>query len=84
MFEVIRACLAGGAEEDEANEDIEVPVLSVSLLRLAPREFAFVFVVVLAFAFSLVLAFAIAIFADVKGVAATRRIFGGHVTVLIE
>ncbi len=36
MFEVIRACLVGGAEEDEANGDRDV-VLSWSLVRLYPR-----------------------------------------------
>ena len=79
MFEVIRACLAGGAEEDEANEDSEgyvgVPV------AFSPT---FAFVRVLAFAFTLVLAFSFDIFADVKSVASARSIFGGHVTVLIE
>ncbi len=43
---------------------------------------AFAFVVVLAFAFAL--AFAFDIFADIKSVAAARRIFGGHVTILDE
>ncbi len=41
---------------------------------------AFAFVVVLAFAFAL----AFDIFADIKRVAAARRIFGGHVTILVE
>jgi hypothetical protein len=80
VFEVIRACLAGGAEEeDDAKEDSEV---SVSLLRLAPR--LPLSESLLVFAFTLVLAFSFSLFADVKGVAAARRIFGGHVTVLVE
>ncbi len=37
MFEVIRVCLAGGSEEDEANDDRDVPLLSWSLVRLEPR-----------------------------------------------
>ncbi len=37
VFDVRRACLAGGSDEDEANDDREVPLLSVSLLRLDPR-----------------------------------------------
>jgi hypothetical protein len=63
VFKVIRACLAGGSEEDEANDDRDVPVLSWSLIRLD----------LLALRFS-----------NVKSVAAARRMFGGHVTVLLE
>jgi hypothetical protein len=37
VLEVIRACLAGGAEEDEVNGDKEVALWSVSRLRLEPR-----------------------------------------------
>jgi hypothetical protein len=72
--------LAGGAEEDEANDDKEVALLSVSRLCLDLRlPLSLSFPLPLHF-----LAFAFAIFADVKSVAAARRIFGGHVTVLIE
>ncbi len=37
MFEVIRACLGGSAEDDEVNDDREVELLSVSRLRLDPH-----------------------------------------------
>jgi hypothetical protein len=54
------------------------PLLSESL----PGAFGPAFAFVLALAFALVLAFAI--FSDIKGVAAARSVFGGHVTVLLE
>ncbi len=78
VFDVRRARLASGSEEDETNDDRDVPLLSESL----PGAFGPAFAFVLALAFALVLAFAI--FSDIKGVAAARSVFGGHVTVLLE
>ncbi len=37
MFDVRRACLAGGSDDDETNDDRDVPLLSASLVRLDPR-----------------------------------------------
>ncbi len=37
MFDVRRACLASRSDEDEANDDRDVPLLSASLVRLDPR-----------------------------------------------
>ena len=45
---------------------------------------AFAFVLVLAFAFAFVLAFSFAVFFHVKGIAAARSVFSGHVTELLE
>ncbi len=70
VFEVIRACLAGGSEEDEENDDNAVPLLSWSLVRLEPRH---------SFALVLVLKFS-----DVESVATARSVFSGHVAVLVE
>ena len=75
VFEVIRACLAGGSEEDEENDDNAVPLLSWSLVRLEPRH---------SFALVLALAFSFAIFSDIESVAAARSVFSGHVAVLVE
>ncbi len=46
--------------------------------------FAFVLVLAFAFAFAFVLAFSFAVFFHVKGIAAARSVFSGHVTELLE